>query len=151
MSGRFEIVKKGYDISEVDIYISKLEDELISLKKKDIVINNAIINAQIAADSMIENAKKESINIKSNSVNQIQDIISELSNYKNTLIELEEEYISLFKKYIKPIPEESLLELSNRLSDSQNFLSDLASKIKDEVEISDYKNDNDIKYKGKDV
>ena len=102
MSGRFGIVRKGYDPEEVDAYLDKVRDYLTKLednqkstkieidrltkalndyKQKEASINNALVNSQISADSILLNARNAADNIVKNAKNEAKitkDAINQL-------------------------------------------------------------------------
>lgn len=53
----FTVVKKGYDINEVDEYIDELENIVKEYQEKDNAIKNALINAEMSVDNLLKNAK----------------------------------------------------------------------------------------------
>ena len=57
MSEKFTIVKRGYDTSEVEQYITQLETVIRGYKEKDNAINSALISAQIAANNILRNGE----------------------------------------------------------------------------------------------
>lgn len=93
MSGRFSIVKKGYNTEEVDDYLdsvrdylSKLEEKqknalkevkdlkstLQDLKQKEASLNNALVNSQISADGILMSARNAADNIVKNARNEAE-------------------------------------------------------------------------------
>ena len=137
MANKFDYVKKGYDPVSVDIFIEKLEEELNQYKKKDGAINKAIINAQMAANSIIDNAKDQGKAIKANSARQIQDIVVRLSEHKAVLENLNKDYNDLLSKYMRPISESDFADLADKIDISEHFLKDLAIQIEEEMELEE--------------
>ncbi|MCD7905605.1 MAG: DivIVA domain-containing protein [Clostridiales bacterium] len=55
----FKIVRKGYDLSEVNSRIETLNKELSEFKDKENYINRAIISAEMAASDVKAKAEAE--------------------------------------------------------------------------------------------
>ena len=93
MSGRFSIVRKGYDPEEVDAYLETVKDYLTKLeakqktnqteiesltkalddyRRKEASINNALVNSQISADSILTNARNSADNVVKNAKNEAE-------------------------------------------------------------------------------
>ena len=105
MSDRFNMVKKGYDPNEVDDYISKLERIITEYKDKDAAIKNAIINAQVAADDILERANLEAEKTKLDALRQVSDIRNSISTQKRLVGEFVEDYQAFVKRYINEFSE----------------------------------------------
>ena len=126
MSNRFNYVKRGYDPAEVDSYIEVMESVIKSYKEKDAAIKNAILNAQIAADGMILNAKNQVREIKENTIRQITDIKNSVSVQKEMLKSFQDEYTNLLNKYMHTIKDNDLGAVKNKIYALENYLEKFA-------------------------
>jgi len=105
MSDRFNIVKKGYDPDEVNDYISKLERVITEYKDKDSAIKNAILNAQVAADNILERANIEAEKTKLDALRQVSEIRNSITTQKRLVSEFVEDYQAFVKRYINEFSE----------------------------------------------
>lgn len=123
MPNRFNVEKKGgYDIDEVDEYIEKLESVVKSYKDKDSAIKNAILSAQVAADSIIRNAKNRSYEMKENSVKKIQDIVASVAVQKKMLKDFQEEYNRQIAKYVHDVNEKDFAAIAKKIEALEIYL-----------------------------
>ncbi len=136
MAAKFNLVKRGYEPSEVDAYIETLENVIRSYKEKDKSIKNAILSAQVAADNIVNEAKEHAEEIVANSHSYLEDIKASISE-QNTLIDgFKKDYNSLVEKYIVKANEEDFRLLKNRLKTLENYYIKL-SKEKEVVSKSE--------------
>lgn len=132
MPDKFNYVKRGYDPSEVDSYISSLENVLKSYKDKDSAIKNALINAQIAADNIVKNAEIEVENSKRKALAQLDNILNSVEKQKNLLDNLKSDYHKVAAAYLKEIDERDFNPIYTQISELGEFLSSLKNTPKDE-------------------
>ncbi|MCL2415239.1 MAG: DivIVA domain-containing protein [Defluviitaleaceae bacterium] len=135
MPTRFNIIKKGYDPVEVDSYIAALEAELKGYRDKTTAINNAIVNAQIAADNIIQNAKNQGRIIKENSVRQLADIAGSIAHQRQFLRGFIEEYNAVLGKYLQTIVEQDIALVGKKIDGLENYLVGFASELAEDLEI----------------
>jgi len=160
MSDIFFVVRKGYDIASVDEYvkhtsdrIAKLEEEakqskadvdalkkiVDTYKEKESAINNAIVNAQISADSILLNAKNAAENIVINAKGQVEkvneitenylaDIMRSLSPQRQMLQNFRTEYDAIVSKYLKNITEGDLASIDEKLNALEDHVRNLQSQ-----------------------
>ena len=122
---QFSIVKRGYDPEEVDRYITTLEHVIKSYKEKDNAIKNAIISSQIAADGIIENAKKTAIEIKANITKQLSYITEAVDMQRVKIKAFQDVYSTLVRKYLQEIDIAEMSELMEKLNDLERTITDL--------------------------
>ena len=127
MSDRFNITKKGYDIAEVDAYISKLERTITDYKDKDAAIKNAIINSQIAADNILEKANIEAEKIRIAALRQMSDIQNSISTQKRLVGEFAEDYMAFVKRYINEFNEVNTQKVYEKIQTLEDYFSALKS------------------------
>ena len=123
---RFNIVKKGYDTTEVDEYIASLEEVVKSYKEKDTAIKNALISAELAADNIILNAKNRSVEMKDNSVRQLKDIAQSISTQKELLSDFQKEYEVFMQKYLQQVVQTDVKAVRDKIDALEVFLQKLA-------------------------
>ena len=132
MADKFNIVKKGYDIAEVDEYVNTLEEIVKSYKEKDSAIKNALISAQLAADNIVQNAKNRSVEMKDISVKQLYDILSSLDRQKEMLDVFQKEYEVQIQKYLKQIIPEDIQAIRSKIDALEGFISKFTQAEQDE-------------------
>ena len=132
MADKFNIVKKGYDIAEVDEYVNTLEEIVKSYKEKDSAIKNALISAQLAADNIVQNAKNRSVEMKDSSVKQLYDILSSLDRQKEMLDVFQKEYEVQIQKYLKQIIPEDIQAIRSKIDALEGFISKFTQAEQDE-------------------
>jgi DivIVA domain-containing protein len=103
MSANFNLVKRGYDPTEVDAYIDTLENVVRSYKDKDRAIKNAILSAQIAADNIVSEAKDHADEIVANSLTFLNDIRDSVSEQYKLIDNFQLDYNDFMSKYLKEI------------------------------------------------
>jgi len=119
---QFTFVKRGYDPSEVDKYISTLEQVVKSYKDKDNAIKNAIISAQVAADNMIQNAKMQADEYKVQIVNELEKVRQEVERQRTRVQAFQDVYTGLIRKYLTQLDNGDINELNKRLDDVDNLI-----------------------------
>ena len=121
MSSRFNISKRGYEITEVDAYISKLERTITEYKDKDAAIKNAIINSQIAADNIIEKANIEAEKIRISALRQMSDIQNSIGTQKRLVGEFAEDYMAFVKRYINEFNEVNTQKIYEKIQTLEDY------------------------------
>jgi len=127
MSERFTVVKRGYDISEVDQYITQLETVIRSYKEKDSAINNALISAQIAANNIINEANRNAGSMKVGAIAKLDAITASIAVQKRMVKEFQDDYNRFVNKYLKEINESDILSLYSKIQDLEEYIDGLAS------------------------
>jgi hypothetical protein len=117
MGERFSVAKKGYDMEEVDQYISTIENVLKSYKEKDTAIKNAIINAQIAADNIIKTAEDEAKAIKKQTNRDLERIFGSIEQQKIFIKDFQQDYNTMVSKYIHEFNESEILKIFSKIND----------------------------------
>jgi len=135
----FTIVKRGYDISEVDRHVAQLNLELREYREKDSAISSAILNAQIAADEIKQKANTAAETITSNAramaeqinrkaATHMTAVIGEIRTHHALLGELREEYNTLLSKYFKAQDAGEIIQAQANAKDLENFLQNFIDK-----------------------
>ena len=124
---KFNLIKRGYDPVEVDEYLQNLEEIIKGYKEKDSAIKNAILNAQLAADNIIKNAKLEAVECRKNAVNQIDSIIASVSMQRGMLESFRKEYNEMLEKYLQKISEDSIGRIGERIDALEKYLMQFSS------------------------
>ncbi len=127
MEEKFNYVKRGYDPTEVDYYISTLESVLKGYKEKDNAIKNAIINAQIAADNIIKNAEIEADKIKGRAVNMLGEINNTLAQYRIIVKDFHDDYNLMIQKYIHQFNDSEILKIYSKINELEDYVAKLKS------------------------
>ena len=125
MDKEFNIVKKGYSPEEVDEYIKSLEAKIEEYKEKDASITNAIVNAQVAADNIIRNAKFEAEEIRNSAVNELSLIYNSIEEQKLIVKDFQNHYIELVNKYLKEVNHTDFLKIFGHINELENYISSL--------------------------
>ena len=121
----FSEVKRGYDPDEVDNYIESLENVIKSYKEKDNAIKNAIISAQVAADNMIKNAKMQADEYKMQIVRELDKVRTEVERERIKILEFQEMYGALVRKYLSKLDEQDTSRLINCLNEIDRLIDHL--------------------------
>ena len=119
---QFSYVKRGYDPEQVDKYIANLEAILRNYKEKDNVIKNAILSAQVAADTMIKNARLQCDEYKIQITKEILKAREELEQQRMRIKTFHDIYSNLIKKYLRELDDDDMNELMERLNDVDAML-----------------------------
>ena len=131
MPDKFVYVKRGYDPVEADKYIDSLEEVVKSYKEKDAAIKNAILNAQIAADNITQNAENQAETIRGRAVKQLADIAVSVDRQKQLVKEFENEYNALVRRYLKEVNEAEILTLYAKINELEDFI----AKMNNETDV----------------
>ena len=135
MSDRFSIVKKGYAPTEVEDYIRRLEDEIKSYKDRDATIHQAIISAQAAADSIVQNAKNQGRVIRENIAKQLEDVSLSIAGQKRMLAEFVEDYNDIISRYLRVIDNEDYKNIAEKVDGMAAYLQNFRQEIDEDLEI----------------
>ncbi|GHV41156.1 hypothetical protein FACS189490_07520 [Clostridia bacterium] len=122
MNVKFNIIKRGYDPSEVDEHIDNLEGIIKSYKDKDAAIKNAIISAQLAADNIVQNAKNEAAQIKKDALVKVSGIAESVSSQRDLLNEFKREYAALTERYLRKVSDEDISKVGDKIDALEKFL-----------------------------
>ena len=125
MEDKFNIVKKGYDPTEVNRYIEKLEAVIYSYKEKDTAIKNALISAQVAADNIVKNAELEADKITKKALILMDKIQESIGEERALLQAFEKDYNVLIEKYVHKVNDVDIQKLRSRIDDMENYIKNL--------------------------
>jgi len=136
MSGRFNHVRKGgYDPAEVEHYIGELENQLKYYRDRDSTINQAIISAQTAADSIVQNAKNQGRTIREHVAKQLEDVSLSISSQKALLSSFVQDYNVVISKYLRVIDDEDFKEINEKIDSMEAFLRDFSQEVHEDLQI----------------
>jgi hypothetical protein len=137
MSEKFSIIKKGYDIEEVDKYINTIENVLKSYKEKDSAIKNAIVNAQIAADNIISSAEDEARLIKRQTNRDLERIYGTIEQQKGFVKDFQDDYNNMVSKYLHDFNNVEVSKVFSKLNELEENIVELQrGETKREVQIA---------------
>jgi len=122
---QFSYVKRGYSPEEVNKYIATLEQVIKSYKEKDNAIKNAIISAQVAADSVVRNAQMQAKDYKKRISQQLLQISAAIDTERMRVQAFYDIYMSMVRKHLYDIKSTDMLEVSQRLNDMDELVSEL--------------------------
>jgi len=128
MSDKFTVVKRGYEMAEVDEYIATLEQVVKSYKEKDAAIKNALISAELAADNIVLNAKQRSYEMKEKSVKQIQDIMQSVGKQRELMNAFQAEYEAQIQKYLHNVVAGDLQAIHDKINALEAYLNRYAEE-----------------------
>jgi len=121
----FTMVKRGYSPEEVQSYIGQLERSIEQYKEKDAAISNAILNAQVAADNIIKNAKAQAEEILGDTIKHLNQVHTSVGKQKELVRDLQEDYFDLVNKYLKNVQSTDFLEVFSAINELENYLQTL--------------------------
>ncbi|MCD8089088.1 MAG: DivIVA domain-containing protein [Clostridiales bacterium] len=131
----FKIVRKGYDIYEVDSHIAWLNEELNEFKDKESHINKAIISAEIAASEVKAKADKEYNEIITQAKTQAETILTEAKNESDRLLSKTQNQIALIRRRETDKMNELKLFVEDKIEYLNSFNSDYLNLAKKYFEI----------------
>lgn len=147
MIAKFNIVKRGYSIDEVDEHIEALENIIKSYKEKDAAIKNAIINAQVAADNIIKTAEDEAYEIKRQTGKKLDRIAGTIERQRDFIKDFEKDYSEMINKYLHAFERGDMLKVCERLNELEEHISmfnnDRLNVYYENMQINYVKNDED--------
>ena len=118
----FTIVRKGFDTTEVDSYIVDMENELKKRDKlieeyrsRENAINKAVIEAQLTADSIIAKAKEDASHLRADATEELSSIRAEALKLRANLVEFQESYNRLLRRYLYNSHCEDMTQIFDRL------------------------------------
>ncbi|GKX30160.1 hypothetical protein SH1V18_26400 [Vallitalea longa] len=128
MGTSFNTVKKGYDPKEVQEYIQLLDKELKTYKDKEQFISSALVEAQVSAKNVVEDAKKQAQKIEADAVNKLQDIKEKIEKSKKKIYQFQEDYANFTKRFESSFNETELNKLLTSLDSIYTSLETNQSK-----------------------
>jgi len=115
MSISFTTVKKGYDPTEVNRYIAKLEDELTTFRSNQAAIANVLIHSENAAQKIINDAHLEVERLHKDSEDQLLELQKKIKHMRMKLDAFQSNYNQLMHKYIITMNNEDFIDLFDSL------------------------------------
>jgi len=129
----FTYVKRGFDPDEVQKHIDLLQAELREYREKDASITNAILSAQlaadeiirkadVAADTIIKNARNMAARLSEISADQIVSIIAAVKDQRGMISDFKDDYTALLNKYIHAIDESAVVLAEKKAAELEGYL-----------------------------
>lgn len=115
MATSFTMIKKGYDPQEVQNYISLLEKQLAEYKSKEQFISQALVEAQVSAKNVIQQAETQAAQIEKDALEKLQNVRDKIHQSKEKLYQFEEDYSSFIKRFSSSFSEDELNKLLSSL------------------------------------
>jgi len=134
MATKFNVVKHGYEPTEVDEYIQSLEESIRRYKEKDDSIKNAILSAQIAADNIVRNAKAEAGEYRKSALRQVESIRSSITIQRELLSSFQKEYSDLLEKYFMSIQGSDVARVVESIDKLENYITQISEERKEPEE-----------------
>lgn len=122
MNRDFPIVRKGYDQHQVTRYIEELENSLSYYKERETAINKAVINAEVTAENIIEEANKKARDMELKARHQLTEVKEKTLEVKEKLEIFQKKYNILIQDYLVTLRSDELVDLFNQLDDIADFL-----------------------------
>lgn len=138
MLQNFTIVKRGYDPNEVDEYIKALENQINEYKEKSSAINKAIINAQLAADNIINaaheqtkkillEAERDASEMRQKTINKVSSLKINIANQRNLWESFQKDYNAILDKYLKPFDASDMEPVFSKLGELDRLINDFST------------------------
>lgn len=96
----FNLVRKGYDPEEVDAYIYKLQEAIHNYQINEKAINQAIIQAEKAAQNIIAEAEAKAKHLEEDATIQLESLEKRLKQIRMKVDAFQTQYNQLLHRYI---------------------------------------------------
>lgn len=126
---RFNTMRNGYNIEEVNGYIATLESALAEYREKDSAITNTMINAQIAADNIVKNAHLEAKGIRQETVAHLDGVAESLDKQRLMITRFEKDYKELAERYLCNVEETHFKEALDKVNELDICLNSLKNSV----------------------
>lgn len=123
MRNNFTVVKKGYDPTEVESYITRLEEELTQFRSTQAAIANALIHSENAAQKIINEAQLQSDKLRKESEESLLELQKKIKHMRMKLDSFQSNYNQLIHKYIVSVNNEDFNDLFEALDNISDSLS----------------------------
>ena len=120
----FLITKEGYDIKSVDNYINRLLKEISGYKKRIEIIQDTIISAQLAIDSISTNSKRQIFHIKEDVQNRIEKNAEHISKNLINIKRFINDFKSLEEKYLNSNSYSNFEIIINKIFELECYLNE---------------------------
>jgi len=127
---RFNTMRNGYNIEEVNSYIATLENALAEYKEKDSAITNTMINAQIAADNIVKNAHLEAKDIRQETIAHLDSVSESLDKQRRMVTRFEKDYKELTERYLSNVEATHFKEALDKVDELDACLNALKETVK---------------------
>lgn len=122
MEHNFTIVKKGYLPAEVDRHIEKLQEELDNFRSDQVAIAKAIIHSENIAQGIIDDANRESDQVKLKAESQLLELQKKIKHMRMKLDAFQSNYNQLMHKYIITMNNDDFSDLFTSLDQISDSL-----------------------------
>jgi len=126
---RFNTMRNGYNIEEVNAYIATIESALAEYREKDSAITNTMINAQIAADNIIKNAHLEAKGIRTETISHLECVSASLDKQRDMISRFERDYKELAERYLCNTEETHFKAALNHVDELDSCLNALKENV----------------------
>ena len=159
---RFNIVRKGYCPEDVDAYldtvkdyltkleanqkssmkeIDRLTNSLIEYKQKELSINNAIVNSQISADGILQDARNAADDIVKNAKNEANNTMQNARNAADDIVKNAKNEAQITKEAIDRLLSDIVVSMKPHRKIMQDFrreYADVLTKYLKEINDDDF-------------
>lgn len=136
MRQNFSTVRKGYNPEEVEKYISELENIIDYYKERESAITKAVINAEVTAENIVDDARVKAQDIEREALNRLNDVKEKTIQTKEKLEVFQKKYNILIQDYLVTLRSEEMVDLFDQLDEITDFLEVRDNKDTKEIEIA---------------
>ncbi|WP_105618603.1 hypothetical protein [Vallitalea okinawensis] len=136
MRQNFTTVRKGYSPEEVEKYISELENIIDYYKERESAITKAVINAEVTAENIVDDARVKAQDIEREALNRLNDVKEKTIQTKEKLEVFQKKYNILIQDYLVTLRSEEMVDLFDQLDEITDFLEVRDNKDTKEIEIA---------------
>lgn len=111
----FKKVRKGYDPKEVDEYIYKLQETIHNYQMNEQTINQAIIQAEKAAQNIIAEATFKASQLEEDAKGQLASLEKQLKQIRMKVDAFQTQYNQMMHRYIIHINNDDFSDLYNSI------------------------------------
>lgn len=132
----FTTVRKGYSPEEVEKYISELENIIDYYKERESAITKAVINAEVTAENIVDDARVKAQDIEREALNRLNDVKEKTIQTKEKLEVFQKKYNILIQDYLVTLRSEEMVDLFDQLDEITDFLEVRDNKDTKEIDIA---------------
>ena len=134
----FTQCRKGYSPEEVDTYIQELEKkisrqaaELNAFKEKEMAINKSVIDAQLLAEEIENQARTKAGELRQESLKDLEDVKEKVLTLHEKLVSFQSEYARILQQYLVSLRSEDMKAL---FADLETFMKKLDMEVPSQEE-----------------
>lgn len=134
----FTQCRKGYSPEEVDLYIQELETkisrqaaELNAFKEKEMAINKSVIDAQLLAEEIENQARTKAGELRQESLKDLEDVKEKVLTLHEKLVSFQSEYARILQQYLVSLRSEDMKAL---FADLETFMKKLDMEVPSQEE-----------------